>query len=276
MNPQSEQFEKLRQQYLARRDGAARPIADVPTKGNKLHPGSDAPRTSRSSASGWRSRRRRRSLTIYDDPLVEAVKAFQAKRDISPANGIINAKTRRAFNEHTQVSLGTLLANMEEWRWMPEDLGETYVWVNVPEYTVQRRQQGRGRAHRARHRRRARQADADLLEGSADDLLPPALERAGEHQGEGDPAEPGARRRLLPSPRHEARTQRPRDQVEQRQLGQGRHPRVRHLPAVGPRQCARPDEVHVPQQALRLHARHAEQGPVRLDASAPSATAACA
>jgi L,D-transpeptidase YcbB len=29
-----------------------------------------------------------------------------------------------------------LLANMEQWRWMPEDLGRVYVWVNIPEYTV--------------------------------------------------------------------------------------------------------------------------------------------
>jgi len=29
-----------------------------------------------------------------------------------------------------------LLANMEEWRWMPEDLGPFYVWVNLPEFTL--------------------------------------------------------------------------------------------------------------------------------------------
>jgi murein L,D-transpeptidase YcbB/YkuD len=29
-----------------------------------------------------------------------------------------------------------LLANMEEWRWMPESLGDFYVWVNVPEFTL--------------------------------------------------------------------------------------------------------------------------------------------
>ncbi|MDP1908642.1 MAG: transglycosylase domain-containing protein, partial [Hyphomicrobium sp.] len=134
MHPQHPQFEKLRQQYLARRDGATRTTVDIPTKGNKLYPG-----TAHQDIALVRERLgvpATDSAEVYDDPLVEAVKAFQEKRDISPANGIINAKTRRAFNEHTQVSPGTLLANMEEWRWMPEDLGETYVWVNVPEYTV--------------------------------------------------------------------------------------------------------------------------------------------
>jgi murein L,D-transpeptidase YcbB/YkuD len=29
-----------------------------------------------------------------------------------------------------------LLLNMEEWRWMPESLGDFYVWVNVPEFLI--------------------------------------------------------------------------------------------------------------------------------------------
>jgi len=29
-----------------------------------------------------------------------------------------------------------LLVNMEEWRWMPESLGDFYVWVNVPEFLI--------------------------------------------------------------------------------------------------------------------------------------------
>jgi L,D-transpeptidase YcbB len=28
-----------------------------------------------------------------------------------------------------------LLANMEEWRWMPAEMGDVYVWNNIPEYT---------------------------------------------------------------------------------------------------------------------------------------------
>lgn len=32
--------------------------------------------------------------------------------------------------------LRTLLVNMEQWRWMPDDLGAFHVWVNIPEYTL--------------------------------------------------------------------------------------------------------------------------------------------
>lgn len=31
---------------------------------------------------------------------------------------------------------GTLIANMERWRWLPRDLGNTYVMVNVPDYAL--------------------------------------------------------------------------------------------------------------------------------------------
>jgi murein L,D-transpeptidase YcbB/YkuD len=30
----------------------------------------------------------------------------------------------------------TIIANMERWRWMPHDLGATYVMVNIPDYTL--------------------------------------------------------------------------------------------------------------------------------------------
>lgn len=29
-----------------------------------------------------------------------------------------------------------ILVNMEQWRWMPEDLGDYYVWVNIPEFMI--------------------------------------------------------------------------------------------------------------------------------------------
>jgi murein L,D-transpeptidase YcbB/YkuD len=39
-------------------------------------------------------------------------------------------------NTRTRSALGKkLLANMEEWRWMPADMGEVYIWNNIPEFT---------------------------------------------------------------------------------------------------------------------------------------------
>jgi murein L,D-transpeptidase YcbB/YkuD len=134
LHPQHEQFEKLRQEYLARRDGAASETVTIP-KGSKIKPGATHEHVALIrerlgvAASG-------EDANHYDDALVDAVKRFQAKHNISPANGLINASTRRALNERQNVNLATLLANMEQWRWMPEDLGDVHVWVNVPEFRV--------------------------------------------------------------------------------------------------------------------------------------------
>src|SRR5262249_33426162 len=37
-------------------------------------------------------------------------------------------------NADKAVRLGRILVNMERWRWLPADLGEFYVWDNVPEF----------------------------------------------------------------------------------------------------------------------------------------------
>ena len=45
--------------------------------------------------------------------------------------------------EEASVSEQMLLANMEQWRWMPRDLGEFYVTANIPEYRVRVVKDGR-------------------------------------------------------------------------------------------------------------------------------------
>jgi L,D-transpeptidase YcbB len=35
-----------------------------------------------------------------------------------------------------EVEIARILINMERWRWMPEDLGDLYVWNNVPEFML--------------------------------------------------------------------------------------------------------------------------------------------
>ena len=41
------------------------------------------------------------------------------------------------------VGADTIVANMERWRWMPHDLGGTYVMVNIPDYTLKVVQDGK-------------------------------------------------------------------------------------------------------------------------------------
>lgn len=140
--PKHAQFEKLRQKYLEmkRYSANAREIVRVPEKGPKLVPGQSNPDVA--------LLRQRLDVAVpagkdgaapdpnyYDDALASAVAKFQSDNG-QKADGIVGPRTRRALNDIDVPSPERLLANMEMWRWMPEDLGDFHVWVNLPEYLV--------------------------------------------------------------------------------------------------------------------------------------------
>ena len=54
----------------------------------------------------------------------------------APAKSDKGKKDAKADPKPEKGTLKKLLVNMEQWRWMPEDLGATYINVNVPEYTL--------------------------------------------------------------------------------------------------------------------------------------------
>jgi murein L,D-transpeptidase YcbB/YkuD len=75
---------------------------------------------------------------VYDDALFESVKAFQREKGLG-ADGLLGPGTLRAMNGKRGSSadpVDTIIANMERWRWMPRDLGRTYVMVNIPDFTL--------------------------------------------------------------------------------------------------------------------------------------------
>jgi murein L,D-transpeptidase YcbB/YkuD len=84
---------------------------------------------------------------VYDDETREAVIRFQRANDLTP-NGRITPKTRAALENpraprteadrkpDRQAQLSALLANMERWRWLPAELGETHVFVNVADFSL--------------------------------------------------------------------------------------------------------------------------------------------
>ncbi|MGN6685300.1 MAG: L,D-transpeptidase family protein [Devosia sp.] len=73
--------------------------------------------------------------TTYDKPLMEAVKAFQSGLGLT-ADGVMGPATVAALNGAGTVSKDDIIANMERWRWEPNDLGDFHVEVNIPQFTV--------------------------------------------------------------------------------------------------------------------------------------------
>ncbi len=140
LHPKHPQFEKLRQKFIEMTSEAADAdkIVRIPA-GPKLIPGKKHPQIAllrrrldvpAEAVGGWPV-----DETHYDDKLAVAVAKFQDERG-HKADGIVGSKTRAALNDIEVPSPEKILANMEQWRWMPEDLGNFYVWVNIPDFMV--------------------------------------------------------------------------------------------------------------------------------------------
>ncbi|MBS3847187.1 L,D-transpeptidase family protein [Devosia sp. BSSL-BM10] len=75
------------------------------------------------------------SATLYDDSVVDAIKAFQKTRNLA-VDGVMGPATLAALNGGAPLTRADILANMERWRWMPRDMGAFHVLVNIPEYRL--------------------------------------------------------------------------------------------------------------------------------------------
>ena len=74
--------------------------------------------------------------TFYDQPLADAVRTFQRQSGLA-ANGQLTAATVDALNGVKKDKLtDIIIANMERWRWLPRDLGKSYVMLNIPDFTL--------------------------------------------------------------------------------------------------------------------------------------------
>jgi murein L,D-transpeptidase YcbB/YkuD len=75
--------------------------------------------------------------TTYDKTLADAVKKFQQQRQLS-ATGTLTAATLDALNGKKTPDHATdiVIANMERWRWMPHQFPNSYVIVNLPDFTL--------------------------------------------------------------------------------------------------------------------------------------------
>ncbi|WP_370676762.1 L,D-transpeptidase family protein [Pleomorphomonas sp. PLEO] len=85
---------------------------------------------------------------LYDEALVTAVEAFQKENGLS-ADGVVGSRTVSVLNGAHRDVEGEIIANMEMWRWMPRDLSQDYVLVNIPEFKVRVFRHGQ-KVHEAR------------------------------------------------------------------------------------------------------------------------------
>ena len=141
LQPRHPQFEHLRQKLLQMRaqSSTSKPSIVLP-EGPVLRKGIE-----HDQVALLRQRLELRSDGIsdhvFDDSLDQAVREFQVKHGVTP-DGVVGTNTRRMLNQEVsakEIAADTvkerlILINMERWRWLPRDLGEFYVNVNVPEF----------------------------------------------------------------------------------------------------------------------------------------------
>nr|MBA2671885.1 L,D-transpeptidase family protein [Gemmatimonadota bacterium] len=80
--------------------------------------------------------------TLFDADLKRAVQQFQARHAIAP-DGALGVATIRELNHSVGEWIAELQPNLDRWRWLPNDLGDRYVLVNVAGFELEVVEQGR-------------------------------------------------------------------------------------------------------------------------------------
>jgi murein L,D-transpeptidase YcbB/YkuD len=72
---------------------------------------------------------------VYDARIADAVKEFQARHGIV-VDGILGPGTLASLNVPVEYRVGQIIANLERYRWVPRQLGDRYIYVNVPAFRL--------------------------------------------------------------------------------------------------------------------------------------------
>lgn len=72
---------------------------------------------------------------LFDPALEQAVKEFQRRHGLE-VDGVVDAETMAALAVSPEYRMRQVQANLERWRWIPPDLGDRYILVNIADFSV--------------------------------------------------------------------------------------------------------------------------------------------
>jgi murein L,D-transpeptidase YcbB/YkuD len=72
---------------------------------------------------------------VFDEALEQAVLRFQARHGLVP-DGVVGPRTLAALNVPVGGRIEQIELNMERWRWLPEDLGNRYIFINTAAFEL--------------------------------------------------------------------------------------------------------------------------------------------
>lgn len=79
---------------------------------------------------------------LFDDRLEAAVRAFQFRHGLD-VDGIVGRRTLAGLNVPPQERIAQLRTNLERWRWLPRELGDSHILVNLAGFDLTLVQPGR-------------------------------------------------------------------------------------------------------------------------------------
>ena len=152
LHPKHQQFEALRQLLIKLRGGEVKEEVAPPEDpalsvqlpmGRVLKPGGTDPQVALAAPAAESGRGR-----SDDGERLRRRAADSGERNFSTSkglrpDGIVGNGTRQVLNggpkptpvtQTNDAKIDRILINMERWRWVPADMGEFYVWDNVPEF----------------------------------------------------------------------------------------------------------------------------------------------
>ena len=135
--PTSPEYARLRTALASYRSIAAKGGWPQIPNAVTLKPGQKSPHVSllakRLAASGdYRGSISDGKDAVYSPELRDAVKGFQLRHGLTD-NGLVSKDVVAEMNVPVERRLAQIQMNMERWRWLPRDLGERYILVNIPE-----------------------------------------------------------------------------------------------------------------------------------------------
>ncbi len=71
----------------------------------------------------------------FDEDFTKAIKNYQARHGLAET-GLMDASTIKSINIPIEDRIELLKLNLNRYRWLPDDLGERYVWANIPEFMI--------------------------------------------------------------------------------------------------------------------------------------------
>ncbi|RVU38757.1 hypothetical protein EOI86_05665 [Hwanghaeella grinnelliae] len=73
---------------------------------------------------------------LFDPALVQSVIQFQKRHGLEP-DGVVGKQTLAELNISIAARIDQITVNMERWRWLPGDLGDDYILVNIAGFRLQ-------------------------------------------------------------------------------------------------------------------------------------------